>query len=131
MECNLNDPAEFQVDDIYSVPGVGTVVSGICFTGRIQVNDSLLLGPDLIGQFRPILIKGIHRKRLPVKECLGGQTASFALKKLKRSEIRKGMYILSDKLNPVATWTFEAEVLILHHPTTISINYQAMGKEEE
>ena len=82
MESNVNDPAEFQIDDIYSVPGVGTVVSGTCFRGHVQVNDSLMLGPDLIGQFRPIAIKGIHRKRLPVKECSGGQTASFALKKV-------------------------------------------------
>lgn len=126
MESNINDPAEFQIDDIYSVPGVGTVVSGTCFKGRIQVNDTLLLGPDLIGQFRPIVIKGIHRKRLPVKECRGGQTASFAVKKLKRSDIRKGMYLIHEKLNPMASWVFEAEVLILHHPTTISVNYQAM-----
>ncbi len=26
-----NSPAEFQIDDTYSVPGVGTVVSGTCF----------------------------------------------------------------------------------------------------
>ena len=38
---------------------------------------------------------------------------------------------MSEKLNPAASWVFEAEVLILHHPTTISINYQAMGKKEE
>ena len=37
------------------------------------------------------------------------------------------MYIVSEKLNPIATWEFEAEILVLHHPTTISINYQAMG----
>jgi GTPase len=40
------------------------------------------------------------------------------------------MVILSDKVNPLLliSWEFEAEILILHHPTTISINYQAMGK---
>ncbi len=107
--------------------GVGTVVSGTCYKGRIQLNDSLLLGPDLIGQFRSCVIKGIHRKRMPVKECRGGQTASFSLKKVKRSELRKGMVIVSEKVNPAPSWEFEAEILILHHPTTISINYQAMG----
>jgi len=61
---------------------VGTVVSGTVYKGKIKLNDGLLLGPDLIGQFKPITIKGIHRKRLPVKECNSGQTASFALKKV-------------------------------------------------
>ena len=37
------------------------------------------------------------------------------------------MVIVSDKINPAATWEFEAEILVLHHPTTISVNYQAMG----
>jgi len=36
------------------------------------------------------------------------------------------MVIVSDKINPTATWEFEAEILVLHHPTTISVNYQAM-----
>lgn len=38
--------------------------------------------------------------------------------------------MLSKDLEPVATWEFEAEVLVLHHPTTISARYQAMGKLE-
>lgn len=136
----------------------------------------MLLGPDPLGSFIPIAVKSIHRKRMPVKEVRGGQTASFALKKvcsknifssygepgiiffvcllsellvvhkknkkqiqvvfppipalsvqIKRSSIRKGMVMVSPKLCPLATWEFEAEILVLHHPTTISPRYQAMG----
>ena len=38
------------------------------------------------------------------------------------------MVLISEKLNPIPSWEFEAEILVLHHPTTISVNYQAMGK---
>ncbi|XP_036409058.1 GTP-binding protein 1 isoform X1 [Megalops cyprinoides] len=120
------EPAEFQIDDTYSVPGVGTVVSGTTLRGLIRLNDTMLLGPDPLGSFIPIAVKSIHRKRMPVKEVRGGQTASFALKKIKRSSIRKGMVMVSPKLNPQASWEFEAEILVLHHPTTISPRYQAM-----
>ena len=65
---------------------------------------------------------------MPVREVRGGQTASFALKKIKRSQIRKGMVMVSSELNPQACWEFEGEILVLHHPTTISSRYQAMGK---
>ncbi|XP_037546273.1 GTP binding protein 1, like [Nematolebias whitei] len=123
---NDDEPAEFQIDDTYSVPGVGTVVSGTTLRGLIQLNDTLLLGPDPLGIFIPITVKSIHRKRMPVKEVHGGQTASFALKKIKRASIRKGMVMISPKLQPQATWEFEAEILVLHHPTTISPRYQAM-----
>lgn len=40
------------------------------------------------------------------------------------------MVLLSDKSDAVASWSFEAEILVLHHPTTISVNYQAMGKSK-
>ncbi|XP_051569209.1 GTP-binding protein 1-like isoform X1 [Myxocyprinus asiaticus] len=121
-----HEPAEFQIDDTYSVPGVGTVVSGTTLRGLIRLNDTLLLGPDPLGAFLLITVKSIHRKRMPVKEVRGGQTASFALKKIKRSSIRKGMVMVSPRLNPQAYWEFEAEILVLHHPTTISPRYQAM-----
>ncbi len=86
-------PAEFQIDDTYSVPGVGTVISGTCLQGIIRLNDTLLLGPDPLGHFTPIAVKSIHRKRMNVAEVRGGQTASFSLKKIKRSQIRKGLKI--------------------------------------
>lgn len=62
--------------------GVGTVVSGTTLRGLIRLNDTMLLGPDPLGSFIPIAVKSIHRKRMPVKEVRGGQTASFALKKV-------------------------------------------------
>ncbi|KAK3755913.1 hypothetical protein QZH41_019435, partial [Actinostola sp. cb2023] len=128
VRCDSHDeePSEFQIDDTYSVPGVGTVISGTCMQGIIRLNDTLLLGPDPLGQFQPISIRSIHRKRMPVKEVRGGQTASFSLKKIKRSHIRKGMVMVDKRLKPQSCWEFDAEVLILHHPTTISCKYQAM-----
>ncbi|KAH8369949.1 hypothetical protein KR093_001537, partial [Drosophila rubida] len=119
-------PAEFQIDDVYSVPGVGTVVSGTCLQGTIKLNDNLMLGPNAVGSFVPITIKSIHRKRMNVERVRCGQTASFALKKIKRTYLRKGMVMVSPELKPQACWEFEGEILVLHHPTTISARYQAM-----
>ncbi len=31
-------------------------------------------------------------------------------------------------VNPTACWEFKGEILVLHHPTTISPKYQAMGE---
>jgi len=121
-----SEPPIFQIDDTYSVPGVGTVVSGTTLQGVVHLNDLLLLGPDQLGNFQPVPIKSIHRKRLPVKAVRAGQTASFSLKKVKRQDIRKGMVLASPELEPRAVWEFDADVLVLHHPTTISARYQAM-----
>jgi GTPase len=46
---------------------------------------------------------------------------------VKKSLLRKGMVMIAPSLNPVACWEFEGEILVLHHPTTIQVRYQAMG----
>lgn len=117
---------EFLIDDTFSVPGVGTVVSGTLMEGIVTAGDTLLLGPDLLGKFEQVVVKSIHRKRMPVNDVRAGQTAAFALKKIKRASIRKGMVMLHPKINPKAVWEYKGEILVLHHPTTISAKYQAM-----
>jgi GTPase len=121
-----NDPAEFQIDETFSVEGVGTVVSGTCTGGRITVGDNLLIGPDALGQFVPVPIKSIHRKRVAVNSIKAGQTGSFAVKKFGRRDVRKGMVLVDPSVEPQSCIKFDAEVYILHHPTTIMANYQAM-----
>ena len=36
--------------------------------------------------------------------------------------------MVAPALNPVATWEFEGEILVLHHPTTISVKYEVPHK---
>lgn len=122
MDCS----AEFLIDQTFHVTGVGTVVSGIVTSGAVSTGDSLWLGPDGNGQFKQVQIKSVHVKRCNVRRAVAGQAASFALKKEKRSNIRKGMVMIDSTTKPQAVWEFEAEVLILYHSTTIQTNYQPM-----
>ncbi|KAJ1339338.1 hypothetical protein BSLG_006039 [Batrachochytrium salamandrivorans] len=51
---DVKAPSEFQITETFSVPGVGTVVSGTVISGIIHTGDSLMLGPDFLGQFVPL-----------------------------------------------------------------------------
>ena len=120
-------PFEFHVNDTFSVPFVGTVVSGVVKSGVIHAGDAVLIGPDSIGQFTTTHIRSIERKRIPVPVCSAGQSASFALKRVRRKEVRKGMVVLPKADTPPKVYReFVAEVLILSHATTIRTKYQAM-----
>ncbi|CAJ1357698.1 unnamed protein product [Effrenium voratum] len=66
-------PAEFHIDSIYVVPGVGLVVGGVVRAGRIRPGQQLLLGPDKVSQFKPVLIKTIQYKRVNVDSAESGQ----------------------------------------------------------
>lgn len=111
----VDQPVEYYITDVFSVPGVGTVVSGTLTTGVVHVGDTVLLGPDSLGKFIPVVIKSIQRKRVNVPVASAGQSITFAIKKLKKSYIRKGMVLLSKSVNPKAVFEFEAEILILFH----------------
>lgn len=97
---NADAPFEFLVNDTFSVPFVGTVVSGIVKSGVIHAGDTVQIGPDSLGQFITTTIKSIERKRIPVNVCSAGQSGSFALKRVRRKEVRKGMVVLSKVDNP-------------------------------
>ncbi|EFA86408.1 GTP-binding protein 1 [Heterostelium album PN500] len=122
----IDKPSQLDIDSIWHVSGVGTVVSGTVMKGLITAGENLLLGPDDHGTFQTVQVKTIHSKRLPVKQVRAGQTASIALKKIKRSAIRKGMILAHPAAKPIAVREFEAEVVILYHSTTISVNYEAV-----
>jgi len=125
-------PAEFHIDSVFTVNGVGLVVGGISRAGRIHTNQQLLLGPDKAGQFRPVLVKTLHYKRVPTDAVESGQHSAIAIRslvkkeQLKKNMIRKGMVLVDMALQPKITREFKAEVVILHHATTIRLKYQAM-----
>ena len=121
-------PFEFHINDTFSVPFVGTVVSGVVESGVIHTGDTVIVGPDSLGQFTTTAIRSIERKRITVPVCSAGQSASFALKRVRRKEVRKGMVVLPklDTGPPKVYREFVAEVLILSHATTIRPKYQAM-----
>jgi GTPase len=138
-------PFEFHVNDTFSVPFVGTVVSGIIKSGVVHVGETVLIGPDSLGQFTTTTIRSIERKRINVPAASAGQSASFALKRVRRKDVRKGMVVLpklehnapkvyrefvaEGKSDPVVVEPITLTlilVLILSHATTIKTKYQAM-----
>ena len=123
---------EFLIDETFLVTGVGVVVSGTVQRGRMFQNSTLLLGPHSDGSFKPVYVRTLHCKRMAVEAVVAGDSCAASLRALgrkdhiTRSSIRRGMLLIDPELNPTATTTFDAEVHILHHPTTIKLGYQAV-----
>ena len=54
------------------ISGVGVVISGIMTAGTVNQGDKLQLGPSKNGEFREVLIKGIHVNRKSVETAKAG-----------------------------------------------------------
>ena len=130
MFGSCDAPTEFLIDGTFMVTGIGMVVSGIVRSGTIVIGQVLNLGPDSTGMFKPVIVRGIHHMRVPIERAASGQSISINIKSiakkevLKRSTYKKGMVLIDKEICPETVWEFEAEVVILHHATTIRPNYQ-------
>ena len=125
----LSNDANFIVDCIYHIKGVGIVVSGILAKGIVKKGDVLMIGP-IFQKFIKITIKSIHNNfRQNINTLYAGQGGCFAIKAvsnkevIKRGYIKRGARILSPSCATL-TRQFDAFIKILQHPTTIKVNYQ-------
>jgi elongation factor 1-alpha len=110
------------IDKVYSVRGVGTVVSGSIKQGIIRRNQELYLGPDSRERFRRVRASSIQIHHLSVDTAEVGEIVGIAVKG-RDQEIHRGM-IITTLRNLKAAWEFEADIVVLNHPTRISRGYE-------
>lgn len=118
------NPIQFNVDNTYSVVGHSTIVSGLLVSGTVKIGDNLYIGPFSDSSYKKIKVRTIHCKYRDIKEASAGSYICLSLKNIARNEIRKGLVIIDDNCNKIATKIFYAFIHILHSPTTIKIGYQ-------
>ncbi len=119
---SVSDPFLLFIDEVFDVTGVGKVVSGIIQSGKIQTGSFAFLGPTN-GEYEQVRLKSIQTSRIVVNEAFPGDYISIALGfKGKQPRITKGMVLTTYKPIPNVS-RFEAEIFVLHHPTTMRVNY--------
>lgn len=112
---------EMYIDKKYMIDGVGTVVSGTIKSGTLQVGDEVYIGP-INGKYIQTYARSIEIHYHDVDSAESGQLISVALPDVNHDEIERGMAVVETEKEPVST--FEAEIMILNHPTKITDGYQ-------
>jgi GTPase len=110
-KSKMHRPFEFLIDDIFSVPGVGTIISGFVNCGHWRKGDVLHIGPLKDGSNLTVVPKSCHVAQTTVDHVWAGHSACFAIpvKAKQRGLFRsKGMVALREPV-PV-TRVFKAEV---------------------
>ena len=88
------------VDRCFTLPGVGTVVTGTVHTGHIASGDSVALVP---GPHGPLAarVRSIHAQDRPAEVGTAGQRCALALVGLEKAEVARGMWVQSPELSAV------------------------------
>ncbi len=111
---------EFQIDELFDVPDVGTVVGGLVTQGIITEGMRLNAGPFEDGSFRGVTVTSIKRNRAPCRLVRATQSAALALD-CPLAQLRRGMCLVDPRAadEPAACQFFQAKICLLFHPTEI------------
>ncbi|HEY0686339.1 MAG TPA: elongation factor Tu [Steroidobacter sp.] len=106
----VNAPFLLRVEDVYSISGRGTVVTGCIERGVIRVNDDVdIVG---LGPTRRTTCTSIEIFRKIVDEGRAGDNAGLLLRGVKREEVERGHVLASP--GSIAPHThFECELYVL------------------
>lgn len=112
-ENRVNRPFELMVEDIFTVPGVGTVLSGFVNNGKYNKGGTLYVGPTKSGGCIKTTVKSIHVMQTTVDHVYAGHSACFAVnltKEERKSLARRRMFIFDKPVKP--TKTFIADIAL-------------------
>jgi len=121
---DIDKPFLMFIDRAYNVTGVGTVVSGTVKQGRLKPNTDLIIGPNPTNKFKPVRAKTIEMHYHRLSEANAGLVVGVSLRGIKFEEIERGMILCDESIKPRAVKSFEAEIIVLSHPTRIATGYE-------
>ena len=107
---DIDKPFLLPVEDVFSIEGRGTVVTGRVERGKVKVNEEV----EIVG-IRPTaktIVTGIEMFNKSLDEGLAGDNAGILLRGLKKEDVERGQVIA--KPGSVTPHTeFESEIYIL------------------
>jgi selenocysteine-specific elongation factor len=80
------------VDRVFTLDGVGTVVTGTVHAGGVGIGDELVLAPAAREQ--RVRVRSLHAQNRPVDEARAGQRCAVALAGIARDDIERGQWLV-------------------------------------
>ena len=118
-EKPTDKPLRLPVQDVYTITGHGVVPVGRVETGVLKPNMNVVFSPSgAKGE-----VKKIEMHHQELTEAVPGDNVGFNVKGVEKKDVKRGDVIGSADSPPTVADEFTAQVVVLNHPTAISIGY--------
>jgi len=114
-----NLPLRLPIQDVFSIPGFGTVPVGRVETGVLKVGDTISIMPSGVKTD----VKSIEMHHQPLQKAEPGDNVGFNIKGVDKKDIKRGDVVGPSSNPPTVADEFTAQVVILHHPNVIAKGY--------
>ena len=107
------------IQDVFTITGHGTVPVGRVETGVMKPNTNVVVMPSgAKGE-----VKKIEMHHQELTEANPGDNVGFNLKGVDKKDIKRGDVLGPTDNPPTVAAEFTAQVVVLNHPTAISVGY--------
>ncbi len=115
----VDKPLRLPIQDVFTITGHGTVPVGRVEAGRMKVGDAVIIMPAGVkGE-----VKKIEMHHQELAEAITGDNVGFNLKGVEKKDIKRGDVLGPANNPPTVAAEFTAQVVVLNHPTAISVGY--------
>ena len=114
-----NLPLRMPIQDVYPIPGVGTVPVGRIETGIMKVGQKIIVMPA--GKQGEVKDIEMHHEKLQSAEP--GDNVGINLRGIGKDDIKRGDVLGEVTSPPTVAKEFTAKIVVLNHPTVITAGY--------
>ena len=105
---DLNGAFRLPVDKVFSIPGIGTVVSGTVWRGQVKQGDVL----EVLPKRKPVRVRTVQSHGSTVSSAQAGQRTALNLTGIEKDDIRRG-HVLAAEGTLTETTLIDARIRLL------------------
>ncbi len=115
----VGKPLRLPIQDVFTITGHGTVPVGRVECGVLKTNMKVVIMPSgAQGE-----VKKIEMHHQEMAEAVAGDNVGFNLKNVEKKDIKRGDVVGPVESPPTVVDEFTAQIVVLNHPTAISVGY--------
>jgi elongation factor 1-alpha len=115
----IDKPLRLPLQDVYNIKGVGAIPVGRIETGVMRPGDKVVVMPS--GKQGEIKTIEEHHTQLSIAKP--GNNVGFSVRGLGAEDMNRGDVLGPVTSPPTVAKSFEAQIVVLNHPTAIPIGY--------
>ena len=116
-------PLRLPIQDVYNITGIGVVPVGRVETGVMKVGDKVTAVPGREGKGINGEVKTIEMHHEQMQQAEPGDNIGFNVRGMGKKDITRGDVLGHTDNVPTIATEFTAQMVVLNHPTVITVGY--------
>ncbi|MBW3019602.1 translation elongation factor EF-1 subunit alpha, partial [Candidatus Woesearchaeota archaeon] len=116
-------PLRLPLQDVYNITGIGVVPVGKVETGVMKIGQKVIIVPARDGRGISGEVKSIEMHHEQIQQAEPGDNVGFNVRGVSKQDIARGDVLGPVDNVPTIAMEFTAQLVVLNHPTVITVGY--------